>query len=137
MNKERILKLAETIEKSKTYDQSKFLNDDGSSANLAAHAIDLFREEHEKSFEDKLKDIFSRVTKHSGYPARRFVGDWNGFKNYYGNTFSESLYYLGLTQSQGVFLYALNPMDTPPTTEDAVRTLRCLAETNEVVWLFS
>ena len=134
MNKERILKLVESIEKSETYNQSKYRNSDDSPASIAAHAIDLFRAEHRQSFEDRLKKIFDKVTRHSPYPSRRFVDDWEGYKTYFCNPFAESLHYLGLNQSQGVFLYALAPTEEMPTTADAVRTLKHLADTGEVVW---
>ena len=137
MNKERILDLADFIEKSQTYNQTRYRNLNGTPANIAAHAIDLFREKYGQSFEDRLRKIFNTLTKHSTYPARRFVDDWDGYKTYFGNPFAESLHYLELSQSQCVFLYALNPMDRPTTTADAARTLRCLAKTGKVVWSFS
>ena len=110
MNKANILKLADHIEnlKPEEYDQSVFAHDCGAPACIAGHAVFL-AESWDQVSEDEESEHLTPC----------LASCW-----------------LGLQMPEAHELFDSDPvhLDKTPTTQDAARTLRHLAETGKVDW---
>ena len=119
MNTENILKLAETIEKSETYDQTRFAHICGTPACIAGHAALLAEPDGQMvAATERCGPHFKFSDGNIGYISQIAqtwlgLGDWSADELFQGWPFGE---------------------DKEVTAAQAAQVLRHLAETGEVDW---
>ena len=114
MNKDRILKLADYIENSKTYDQ-RIWHYCNSPACIAGHAVELFADDFDKF--NSYTSIYYITNKGS----RAFIDDA-----------AQEL--LGLSDDDAFRLFEEDDDYENPSNKDAALMLRRFAETGRIIW---